>query len=82
MSDLEPPFLIPNKEVKQVSANDTHSKAELGKVGHSQGILLEVVPTDEIVGIQLLISAKDVQHEPYSNRTEKANAKRWRIIYS
>ena len=35
-SDLVPPFPIPNKEVKRVSADDTHSKAELGKVGRSQ----------------------------------------------
>src|SRR3989344_8454990 len=35
-SDLAPPFHIPNKVVKQISADDTHCKARVGKVGRSQ----------------------------------------------
>lgn len=37
LSDLEPTFSIPNKVLKRVSADDTHPKAGLGKVGRSQG---------------------------------------------
>ena len=39
-SDLAPPFHIPNKVVKQISADDTHCKARVGKVGRSQGFFL------------------------------------------
>lgn len=43
LSDLEPPFPIPNKEVKRVSADDTRRKSRLGKLGRSQGIFFAIL---------------------------------------
>ena len=67
LSDLAPPFPIPNKEVKRVSADDTHSKAELGKVGRSRGIFLKqfllgkyyIIGNSEIsVSVEILFFAR------------------------